>query len=36
MGGVFRIAPPLTIDEDDLHRGADILDAAIGGVLAGR
>lgn len=36
MGGVFRIAPPLTIGEDDLHRGADILDAAISDVLAGR
>ena len=36
MGGVFRIAPPLTISEDDLHRGADILEAAIGAVLAGR
>lgn len=36
MGGVFRIAPPLTISEDDLHRGADILDAAIGHVLGGR
>lgn len=34
MGGVFRIAPPLTISEDDLHRGADILDAAIAEVLA--
>ena len=29
MGGIFRIAPPLTIDEDDLHKGLDILDAAI-------
>lgn len=36
MGGVFRIAPPLTIGEDDLHRGADVLDAAISDVLAGR
>jgi 2,2-dialkylglycine decarboxylase (pyruvate) len=35
MGGVFRIAPPLTIGEDDLHRGADILDAAIAAVLTG-
>lgn len=33
MGGVFRIAPPLTIGEDDLHRGADTLAAAIGDVL---
>lgn len=34
MGGVFRIAPPLTISEDDLHAGADILDASIAEVLA--
>lgn len=34
MGGVFRIAPPLTISEDDLHAGADILDASIAQVLA--
>ena len=34
MGGVFRIAPPLTISEDDLHAGADILDASIADVLA--
>ena len=33
MGGVFRIAPPLTISENVLHRGADILDAAIAEVL---
>lgn len=33
MGGVFRIAPPLTVAEADLHRGVDILDAAIGEVL---
>lgn len=29
MGGIFRIAPPLTISDDDLHRGVDILDASI-------
>jgi 2,2-dialkylglycine decarboxylase (pyruvate) len=29
MGGIFRIAPPLTIAEDELHAGLDILDAAI-------
>ena len=34
MGGVFRIAPPLTISEDDLHAGADILEASIAEVLA--
>lgn len=34
MGGIFRIAPPLTIGEDDLHTGLDILDAAICEVAA--
>jgi 2,2-dialkylglycine decarboxylase (pyruvate) len=29
MGGIFRIAPPLTIAEDELHAGLDILDGAI-------
>lgn len=29
MGGIFRIAPPLTISEDDLHKGIDILEASI-------
>lgn len=29
MGGIFRIAPPLTIAEDDLHKGLDILEASI-------
>jgi 2,2-dialkylglycine decarboxylase (pyruvate) len=29
MGGIFRIAPPLTISTDDLHRGLDILESAI-------
>ena len=29
MGGVFRIAPPLTIDEADLERGLKVLDEAI-------
>ena len=29
MGGVFRIAPPLTIDEAELDRGLEILDQAI-------
>ncbi|MEZ5091835.1 aspartate aminotransferase family protein [Nocardioides sp.] len=35
MGGIFRLAPPLTIGEDELHAGLDILDAAIGGALGG-
>ncbi|WP_052852563.1 aspartate aminotransferase family protein [Streptomyces avicenniae] len=30
MGGIFRIAPPLTVTEDELHAGLDILAAAIG------
>ncbi|WP_336921801.1 aspartate aminotransferase family protein [Aquipuribacter sp. SD81] len=36
MGGVFRIAPPLTTTEAELHEGMDVLDAAIGAVLARR
>ncbi|MDR7384806.1 aspartate aminotransferase family protein [Promicromonospora iranensis] len=33
MGGIFRIAPPLTISEDDLHSGVDILEASLRAVL---
>ncbi|UBU12385.1 aspartate aminotransferase family protein [Nonomuraea gerenzanensis] len=33
MGGIFRIAPPLTISEDELHTGMDILEAALKAVL---
>jgi 2,2-dialkylglycine decarboxylase (pyruvate) len=29
MGGVFRMAPPLTVDEADLENGLKILDEAI-------
>jgi 2,2-dialkylglycine decarboxylase (pyruvate) len=29
MGGIFRIAPPLTISDDELNEGVDILDAAL-------
>ncbi|MGW6501909.1 aspartate aminotransferase family protein [Nonomuraea angiospora] len=29
MGGIFRIAPPLTISEDELHAGMDILSDAL-------
>lgn len=29
MGGVFRIAPPLTVSEAELDRGLDILDQAL-------
>ncbi|MFC7304038.1 aspartate aminotransferase family protein [Streptomyces monticola] len=34
MGGIFRIAPPLTTSEDELHAGVDILEASIRAVLA--
>lgn len=30
MGGVFRIAPPLTVSEAEIDLGLEILDAAIG------
>ena len=33
MGGIFRIAPPLTITEAELHTGLDILDEALSAVL---
>ncbi|WP_026877094.1 aspartate aminotransferase family protein [Jiangella gansuensis] len=32
MGGIFRIAPPLTISEDELHAGIDILGDALAAV----
>ncbi|MBU7599369.1 aspartate aminotransferase family protein [Streptomyces sp. P38-E01] len=32
MGGVFRIAPPLTATEEELERGVDVLDRALGDV----
>jgi 2,2-dialkylglycine decarboxylase (pyruvate) len=32
MGGVFRIAPPLTVTDDELDLGVTILDQAIGDV----
>ena len=34
MGGIFRIAPPLTVSEEELDRGLDILDSAITEVTA--
>ncbi len=34
MGGVFRIAPPLTATEDELSLGLEILDTAIGDAAA--
>ncbi|MGU3497647.1 aspartate aminotransferase family protein [Mycobacterium sp. C31M] len=33
MGGIFRIAPPLTIAESELDEGLEILDDALGSVL---
>jgi 2,2-dialkylglycine decarboxylase (pyruvate) len=33
MGGILRIAPPLTITEDELHAGLDILGASLEAVL---
>ncbi|MGV9326173.1 aspartate aminotransferase family protein [Streptosporangium sandarakinum] len=33
MGGIFRIAPPLTIKEEELHTGVDILEASLKAVL---
>ncbi len=35
MGGVFRIAPPLTASEDELELGLTMLDEAIGDACAG-
>ena len=35
MGGIFRIAPPLTVSDDELDTGLDILDASLKAVLAG-
>ena len=29
MGGVFRIAPPLTASDDEIARGVAILDEAL-------
>ncbi|MCZ7416358.1 MULTISPECIES: aspartate aminotransferase family protein [unclassified Streptomyces] len=36
MGGVFRIAPPLTATQDELALGLEILDTAIGDTRAAR
>ena len=32
MGGVFRIAPPLTVSDDEIDLGLEILEAALTGV----
>jgi len=29
MGSTFRIAPPLTAEREEVHRGVEILDQAI-------
>ena len=36
MGAVFRIAPPLTISDDEIDLGVDILDEALTRALAVR
>ena len=36
MGGVFRIAPPLTISEAELEAGLDILEASLEAAVSGR
>ena len=36
MGGVFRIAPPLTISEDELDLGISIIGDSIAASLNGR
>ena len=33
MGGIFRIAPPLTISDDELHHGLDILTDSLAASL---
>ncbi|MGJ6963781.1 aspartate aminotransferase family protein [Streptosporangium sp. G11] len=35
MGGIFRIAPPLTISDSELHAGLDILETSLSAVLSG-
>ncbi|SDU46809.1 aspartate aminotransferase family protein [Jiangella alkaliphila] len=34
MGGIVRMAPPLTIAADDLHAGIDLFESALRAVLA--
>lgn len=36
MGGIIRIAPPLTMSDDELEAGLDILEASLKAVLAAR
>ena len=35
MGGIVRIAPPLTISDDELDAGLDILEASLEAVTSG-
>ena len=35
MGGVFRIAPPLTMSDHELDLGLEILDLALAKTTAG-
>jgi len=35
MGGVFRIAPPLTVSDNEIDLGLDILDRALTNATAG-
>jgi len=34
MGGVFRIAPPLTVSEAEIDRGLEIMSDAIAAAVA--
>jgi 2,2-dialkylglycine decarboxylase (pyruvate) len=34
LGGVIRMAPPLTVSDDELHQGLDRLEAAIAGSVS--
>jgi 2,2-dialkylglycine decarboxylase (pyruvate) len=36
IANCFRLAPPLTVTEDEIDVAVEILDAAIAAVLAGR
>lgn len=36
MGGVFRLAPPVTVTGDEIEQGLSILDRAFGAVLKSR
>jgi 2,2-dialkylglycine decarboxylase (pyruvate) len=35
MGGIFRIAPPLTISDSELHAGLDILETSLSAIVSG-